>query len=36
MEELRREFQNVTQSTMKELKELKELRGTCKTHAVLS
>ena len=28
MEELRREFQNVTQSTMKELKELKELRGT--------
>ena len=36
MEELRREFQNLTQSTMKELKELKELRGTCKTHAFLS
>ena len=36
MEELKREFQNLTQSTMKELKELKELRGTCKTHAVLS
>ena len=36
MEELRREFQNLTQSTMKELKELKELRGTCKTHTVLS
>ena len=32
MEELRREFQNLMQSTMKELKELKELRGTCKTH----
>ena len=36
MEELKREFQNLTQSTMKELKELKELRGTCKTHAFLS
>ena len=36
MEELKREFQNLTQSTMKELKELKELRGTCKTHAILS
>lgn len=36
MEELRKEFQNLTQSTMKELKELKELRGKCKTHAFLS
>ena len=36
MEELRREFQNLTQSTMREIKELKELRGTCKTHAILS